>query len=91
MSCVWQFDGQWCMMTDHVSADAGSEPSCGSLALPLNAIAVPTLQVNDDSGDAIVAVGAVLFTDDDDGRHVGETLTVGDAQADGDRALPCHT
>ena len=82
MSCVWQFDGQWCMMTDHVSADAGSDPSCGSLALPLNAIGSPTFHVKDDGGAAIVAVGGVLLTDTIDGRHVGQPLAIGDAQAD---------
>ncbi len=56
---MWQFDGQWCMTSDHVSAEGGSVPSCGSVAEPANAITSPTLHVVDPDGAVIVAVGGI--------------------------------
>src|SRR4051794_8266887 len=57
---VWQFDGQWCMITDHDSAEAGSVPSWASVAEPRKAIVSPTAQVNVDAGASIFAWGGVL-------------------------------
>ena len=33
---VWQLDGQWLRIRLHESAEAGSGPSCASVALPAN-------------------------------------------------------
>src|SRR4029453_3703026 len=48
------------MISDHVSADAGSAPSCTSVAWPAKETASPTRQVKLDAGESITPVGAVL-------------------------------
>src|SRR5919197_6778741 len=60
--CVWQSVGvkQWCRITDQLSADAGSAPSCASVAWPEKLIGSPTFQVRLDGGVSTTAVGAVL-------------------------------
>src|SRR6266700_8003398 len=62
--CVWQSVGvkQWCRISDHVRSDAGSVPSCASVACPENGIASPTFHVSVDAGESMTAVGAVLPT-----------------------------
>ena len=55
---MWQFDGQWWMMTCHDSALGGSVPSCGSVPWPEKAIGSPTFQVSVGGGVRIVAVGS---------------------------------
>src|SRR5262245_33607748 len=60
MTCSWQFDGQWCMISVHVSADAGSVPCCGSVADPEKPITSPTFQVREAGGEDSVADGGVL-------------------------------
>ena len=57
---LWQFDGQWCRISLQDSADAGSGPSCASVALPAKSITSPTFQVVPAAGEVIVAVGGVL-------------------------------
>jgi hypothetical protein len=54
---VWQFDGQWCMITDHDSRAAGTVPSLASVAEPRKLIASPTPQVKLLAGASMVAVG----------------------------------
>jgi hypothetical protein len=58
---VWQSLGQWWRITVHVSADAGSVPSCASVAEPEKLIVSPTFHVSVDDGVEIVGVGGVLF------------------------------
>ena len=62
--CVWQLDGvvQWCMIDVQLSAEAGSAPSCVSVAWPEKLIMSPTFQVRLDDGVSITALGAVLPT-----------------------------
>src|SRR4051794_11597884 len=60
MKCVWQFVGQWWMISDHANADAGTFPSCLSVAEAENAITSPTFQVRVESGLPIVTTGGVL-------------------------------
>ena len=60
--CVWQLDGQCCMMRSHFSAEAGRVPSCASVAEPEKVRTSPTFQVVPAAGVVMVAVGAVLPT-----------------------------
>ena len=57
IGCVWQLDGQWWRIRPQLSLDAGSGPSCASVALPANLITSPTFQVVPAAGAVIVAVG----------------------------------
>ena len=50
------------MISDQLSADAGSVPSCVSVACPEKGIVSPTFQVRVDGGESMTAVGAVLPT-----------------------------
>src|SRR5690242_19923680 len=50
------------MIADQCSADAGSEPSCWSVAWPEKLIVSPTFQVRLDVGESMTVVGAVLPT-----------------------------
>jgi hypothetical protein len=50
------------MISDQLSADAGSVPSWTSVAWPEKAIGSPTFQVRLDAGESITATGAVLPT-----------------------------
>jgi len=61
--CVWQLEGQCWIRSVHVSADAGSVPSCWSVAEPENEIGSPTFHVSVGDGVEIVAVGAVLLAE----------------------------
>ena len=59
--CSWQFrHGQWCRTSDQDSVEAGSVPSCWSLAEPEKEILSPTFQVVVEGGVSMVAVGGVL-------------------------------
>src|SRR5262245_59370643 len=60
--CVWQSLGvkQWCMISDQLSADAGSVPSCASVAWPEKLIVSPTFQVRLEACESMTALGAVL-------------------------------
>src|SRR5205814_2844339 len=64
ITCVWQSVGvkQWWRISDQLSADAGSVPSCASVAWPEKLIVSPTFQVRLDVGESMIAVGAVLPT-----------------------------
>ena len=48
------------MITDQLSADAGSAPSCASVAWPEKVIVSPTFQVRLGEGVSMIVVGAVL-------------------------------
>jgi len=48
------------MISDQLSADAGSVPSCVSVAWPEKLIASPTFQVTLGAGESMTVVGAVL-------------------------------
>ena len=48
------------MISDQLSADAGSVPSCASVAWPEKLIVSPTFQVRLDVGESMTAVGAVF-------------------------------
>ena len=48
------------MISDQLSADAGSVPSCASLAWPEKLSVSPTFQVRLDAGASITAAGAVF-------------------------------
>src|SRR4029453_3434388 len=43
--CWWQLDGQWLRTRFQVNADAGSGPSCASVAEPEKLMTSPTFQV----------------------------------------------
>ena len=47
---VWQFEGQWCMISDHVSADAAIARPWASTAWPEKAISSPTFHRSPGSG-----------------------------------------
>ena len=60
---VWYFGGIAAAETAYqLSLDAGSGPSCASLALPAKLITSPTFQVVPAAGAVIVAAGGVLPT-----------------------------
>src|ERR1043166_4462650 len=48
---------QWWMMNDQLSRDAGSVPSCASVAWPEKGIVSPTFQVRLDEGESMTATG----------------------------------
>ena len=58
----WQFDGQCCSTSVHVSAEAGNAPSCGSVAEPLKLMRSPTFHVVPAVGVEITGVGGLLPT-----------------------------
>jgi hypothetical protein len=58
--CSWQFAGQWCSTSAHVSAEPVSVPCCGSVAEPEKLITLPACHVVELVGVVIVAVGRVL-------------------------------
>ena len=60
--CEWQLEGQCCMTSSQVRADAGRVPSCVSVAEPEKLMTSPTFQVVPAAGVLIDAVGAVLPT-----------------------------
>ena len=47
-------------MKDQLNADAGSVPSCASVAWPEKLMVSPTFQVRLDAGESMTAVGAVF-------------------------------
>ena len=59
---MWQFDGQWCMISSQSERDAGRVPSSGSVAEPEKEMTSPTFQVVPAAGVSIVAVGGVFPT-----------------------------
>src|SRR5262245_42489372 len=48
------------MISDHVSAEAGSVGSCASVAWPEKLIVSPTFHVRVEAGESMTATGAVL-------------------------------
>ena len=58
---MWQFEGQCWMSIVQDSADAGSVPSCASVAEPEKEIESPTFQVRLGFGVLITGTGAELL------------------------------
>ena len=57
-TCAWQLDGQCCRVSRQDSADAGSTPSCWSVACPVTVICCPTTQRSVAAGESITGSGS---------------------------------
>ncbi len=58
--CSWQFDGQCSILSVQSKAEAGSVPSCASVAVPVKSIWSPTDHVSEASGSEMVGTGALF-------------------------------